>query len=669
MRFTAIEADVRAMVTDPRWATLPLQTRANAIASRALATPDGGRWVFGAHARWYLQDPGDGRWHLSAPPRNCPARAEHYRGVLLPHLVPTGPDFAAERWSSQAFVGPDVPAALTAEIRALVRANGRRSVEEYPLTSFREVFAGDVPSTVAAIWATIMWCAYAPAFDGNEQLLSVFGEYLGRPLPGDEWVRWLPSPPLRSLVTLYGERVRSGAPRAALRLAALMADTAGIVAADARFRPRAEALIAMLEPTLHDPSLDNRTATGPLPRLATGPVVPQGPATGPFPPPPPFPSGPQHTTGGPLHTGRPQHTTGGHPHTTGRHPHTTGGPQSTTGHVQHTADHGPTGQPRQTSWPGRTGPHTGGAATGDPRDTGAWSPTGQWNGASTGTSGPASTGTSDRTPTGAPGWPGSFGDSAPPTTGSSWRPGTGTAGPPGSRTSGQPGTGTAGRPGTGTSGQPATGTAGPPGTGTSGQPGTGTAGRPGSGSSGRPGTVSSGEAGAGEGDRAARDADKALRGAWLSRVPERLARAVLAETDPGEHFRHTVGDLLEAVAFSSDPHRTAAALLAADHADAPEGLPTVAAWLDHRLRHALHVQLSAPRGEHTEPDGFEVGPRWLDAVPPTRDGAAAVLGAAYAAGLAWCRLTRTPAPERGFPGAAAIVHRLIHERDDPHLNH
>ncbi|MFC7718351.1 hypothetical protein [Nonomuraea recticatena] len=199
--------------------------------------------------------------------------------------MPRGPDFAFSGWSSQAFVGPDVPSALTSEIRALVRADGRRSADEFPLSSFREVFAGDVPGTVAAIWATIMWCAYAPAFDGNEQLLSVFGEYLGRPLPGDEWVRWLPSPPLTALVTLYGERVRADAPRAALRLAALMADTAGILAADARFAPRAQALIAMLEPILRNPGLDHQTATGPLPAYRP-PLAPQPRGTGPLTPPP-----------------------------------------------------------------------------------------------------------------------------------------------------------------------------------------------------------------------------------------------------------------------------------------------------------------------------------------------------------------------------------------------
>ncbi|MEU4720374.1 hypothetical protein AB0G06_12115 [Nonomuraea dietziae] len=551
MRFTAIEADVRAMVTDPRWTALPLQSRTHAIASRALATPDGGRWIFGAHARWYLQDPGDGRWHLTAPPRHCPARIEPHTGVLLPHLVPRGPDFALSGWSSQAFVGPDVPSALTSEIRALVRANGRRSADEFPLSSFREVFAGDVPGTVAAIWATIMWCAYAPAFDGNEQLLSVFGEYLGRPLPGDEWVRWLPSPPLTALVTLYGERVRAGAPRAALRLAALMADTAGILAADARFAPRAQALIAMLEPSLRNPVLDHQTATGPLPAYRP-PLAPQTLATGPLTPPP-------------VHrdTAFPPPTVAESP---GR---------ATTGHSHETSGRATTGHSGQTS---------GRATTGHSDETSGWTP-----------------GHSDET--------------------SGWTPGHSGA------TSGRTG---ADRSRAVPQWAPST----------------------------DPREVARTAA-----------ADDALRWTWLARVPDRLARAVLAETDPGEHLRHTVGDLLEAVAFSPDPHRTAGALLAADHADTPEGLPTVAAWLDHRLRHALHTQLAAPRGDTTEPDGFEVGPRWLDAVPPTREGAAAVLGAAYASGLAWCRLTGTSVPGNGFPGAAAIVHRLIHERDDPHLNH
>lgn len=55
--------------------------------------------------------------------------------------------------------------------------------------------------------------------------------------------------------------------------------------------------------------------------------------------------------------------------------------------------------------------------------------------------------------------------------------------------------------------------------------------------------------------------------------------------------------------------------------------------------------------------------------PPDRGAAAAVLGAAYAVGLAWCRLSEAEVPAKGFAGASAMVHRLMHERDDPHLNH
>lgn len=101
-----------------------------------------------------------------------------------------------------------------------------------------------------------MWCAYAPAFDGNERLITVFGEYLRRSLPGDEWVRWLPAPPLLDLATLVAERLRAGQPRAALRLAAVMADTAQILLLDTRFRPRALALLTMVEPMLRKAEID-----------------------------------------------------------------------------------------------------------------------------------------------------------------------------------------------------------------------------------------------------------------------------------------------------------------------------------------------------------------------------------------------------------------------------
>lgn len=52
-------------------------------------------------------------------------------------------------------------------------------------------------------------------------------------------------------------------------------------------------------------------------------------------------------------------------------------------------------------------------------------------------------------------------------------------------------------------------------------------------------------------------------------------------------------------------------------------------------------------------------------MPPDRDSTAAVLGAAYAVGLAWHRVSGARVPERGFAGSRALVRRLILERDDP----
>ncbi|MEO3886578.1 hypothetical protein [Nonomuraea sp. B5E05] len=256
--FTSAEAEIRAMVADRRWQALSPPDRAHVLAARILVTPDGDRWLFGAHARWHLHDPADGRWLLAPPPRGTRARQVHHPAAVLPdEVIPQGSDFHAEPGSTQAFIGPDVAESLTERVRVLLRASGLKSELDYPLTAFDDIFASDVPSTVAAVWGTIMWCAYAPAFDGNERLITVFGEYLRRPLPGDEWVRWLPAPPLLDLATLVAERLRAGKPRAALRLAAVMADTAQILLSDTRFRPRALALLTMVEPMLRHSGIDD----------------------------------------------------------------------------------------------------------------------------------------------------------------------------------------------------------------------------------------------------------------------------------------------------------------------------------------------------------------------------------------------------------------------------
>jgi hypothetical protein len=333
-------------------------------------------------------------------------------------LLPAGPDCSGDRGSTQAFVGPDVPREIVDGVRELISTLRDLRQADFPLGGgpFREIFAEEVASTVAVVWGTIMWCAYAPAFDGNEALLSMFGEFLARPLPGDDWVRWLPGAGLGDLADLYGERMSAGAQVAGLRLSGLMGQTARVLRADERFRPRAEAVLAMVAPELPWPREDAR----------------------------------------------------------------------------------------------RT---------------------------------------------------------------------------------------------------------------------------------------------------------------WLGRVPPRLAGVTLGEHSPGEHFRHTLYDLVEALSFTAergaDPRSVAVALLAADvTAVAPGVVESLYPWMDPQQRHAFYLALADERhplracwpqaGDLPEP-----------LRPPDRDAGAALLGTAYAAGLAWCRLTGTTPPPRGFPVASAVSRLLVHERDDP----
>ncbi len=449
------------MVGDPRWITLPPITKTQAIAQRVLTTPDGSQWVFGAHARWYRLDRADGRWHLSAPPSHPALRSAARPGApgaprapgtpmapgvfgtvtppVPPQLIPTGPDFAYDRGSVQAFVGPDVPHDVTEGIRVLIKTHRGAPLDEFPLTGgFGEVFARDVAGTIAAIWGTIMWCAYAPAFDGNEVLLSTFGEFFARPLPGDDWVRWLPMGSFDALVTIYVERMRSGAEQAGLHLASVMAETAAVLRADARFRPRADALLAMVGPLSAQPWLDHQA----------------------------------------LHAG-------------------------------------------------------------------------------------------------------------------------------------------------------------------------------------------------------------AVRQAWLARCPPHLVAATLPELSAGDHFLHSLYDMVEALGYLAargvDPRTAAAALLAADVAGVcgtaePHWAPGASGtadivtriypWIDDELRDALYASLSDPR--HPLRGCWpRNGTLPVAILPPDRDTAAALLGSAYATGLAWCRLTGTSTPTNGFAVCRAVVQCLIHERDDP----
>jgi len=109
----------------------------------------------------------------------------------------------------------------------------------------------------------------------------------------------------------------------------------------------------------------------------------------------------------------------------------------------------------------------------------------------------------------------------------------------------------------------------------------------------------------------------------------------------------------------------AAALLAADVAEtAPGVVESLYPWMDPQQRHAFYLALADERHPLREcwPRAGEL-PEALH--PPDRDAAAALLGTAYAVGLAWCRLTGTEPPARGFPVASAASRLLVHQRDDP----
>ena len=274
------------MVADPRWRTLPEPDRAQA--HRRQDAGDARRRQVAVRRARALVPARSGRRPLApaaAARRRLRARQRgvHADRAARRRLVPSGPDFAAEPGSTQAFVGPDVPQrAHRAGPASCCAPTARRRERGLPAhRSFAEIFARDVASTVAAIWGTIMWCAYAPAFDGNEGLLPMFGEFLRPPLPGDEWVRWLPAAPLADLVALV-RRAGQGAGHPARRAPAGRADGRHRrhAAVGHPVRPRAVALLTMLEPALRRPAPGRRRGPARRRRRTAGvarPLPPRSP--------------------------------------------------------------------------------------------------------------------------------------------------------------------------------------------------------------------------------------------------------------------------------------------------------------------------------------------------------------------------------------------------------
>ncbi|MCO5985045.1 hypothetical protein NE235_02865 [Actinoallomurus spadix] len=261
--FAVVERDTRAMVTAGWWPATPPLQRQNLVAARMLVLPDGTWWLFGAWARWYRWLPADGQWHLCPPPRLPMTRTSARplgQGMpvprIPPHLVPSGPDFAVEPPQSLPFVDVDVRPEVTSRVRATVESAAALPSHDYP--HWWNAFSSSAPSTVAVGWGVMLWSAAAPVFDSalDTQLLGLWSPYRARPLPAADGPRWLTPPPLESLVGLYAERLRARRVDAAVVILRTMWAMASALREDSRFRVRADALLAILDATLHNPTVD-----------------------------------------------------------------------------------------------------------------------------------------------------------------------------------------------------------------------------------------------------------------------------------------------------------------------------------------------------------------------------------------------------------------------------
>ena len=260
------EEETRALVASPWWQSAPPRQRAQAIAGRSLALPDGTCWVFGAWARWYRWHPGERAWHLCPPPQSPAtrrkARSAAQGGMAVgvaeppPHVVPAGPDFDVTFAKPLPFVGQGFNPDLTARLKSTLEAAAQLPVQDYP--HWWGMFGGTVPSPVAAAWGAMLWSASAPVFDSryDKALIGLWTPYRAKPLPEVDGPRWLTPPPLEALAGLYSERLRAHRPDAATVVLRTMWAVARVLRDDVRFRARSDALVAIIGATLANPQAD-----------------------------------------------------------------------------------------------------------------------------------------------------------------------------------------------------------------------------------------------------------------------------------------------------------------------------------------------------------------------------------------------------------------------------
>ncbi|MEW2354356.1 hypothetical protein, partial [Spirillospora sp. NPDC029432] len=258
--FTAVEGNVRELVASPWWASAAPQQRAEQVAARMLWGASEW-WLYGAWGRWYRCGL-DGNWHPCPPPVTPADRAAVVpapRGAgtppVPPQLYPTGPDLSAGQVASLGFLGPAPDTSVVARIQqALTTAwavNPAQFAQQDPM------FQPGTPSTVAAAWGALLWCAGSPVVLIEHPLIESFIPFLTTPA---ERLHWMMPPDFGTLAGYYINRLLAGDGGGAAHIARVMYEVAAGLQGDARFRPGADALAAVTAASLRLVQQDIATA-------------------------------------------------------------------------------------------------------------------------------------------------------------------------------------------------------------------------------------------------------------------------------------------------------------------------------------------------------------------------------------------------------------------------
>ncbi|TYK44961.1 hypothetical protein [Actinomadura decatromicini] len=248
--FASVEGNVRELVASPWWRTAQPADRAAQIAARMLWGA-GEWWLYGAWGRWYRCGL-DGAWHPCPPPaafedRRVAVPAPRGAGTppVPPQLFPTGPDLSAGRVAPLGFLGPVPDTAVVAGIsQALTTA---LAVDPQQFAQHDPMFQPGTPSTVAAAWGALLWCAGSPVALTEHPLIESFVPFL---TTSAEQLHWMMPPDFATLAGYYVHRLGAGDGGGAAHVARVMYEVAAGLRGDPRFRPGADALAAITAASL-----------------------------------------------------------------------------------------------------------------------------------------------------------------------------------------------------------------------------------------------------------------------------------------------------------------------------------------------------------------------------------------------------------------------------------